>query len=262
MAQQGFVYETNAYEALQKYKISTGGVAGASHDKPDLTIQKGRTETGVELKLSPTAAGSLVMKYTDGKWSFGNIGNDPEKKFLVALAKKANLLKEMNESGQYGAKWRKAGPPALQNDAAGKKIIVPAKLTKQQAYTKDIAKFGSTTEVHIPIPAKAICDYYLAKKCSYINVGTTGFYTLNGKDILGLNKALAANRLGAIPDFASATTAKIRVRCQNKSGGDYQFVMTLQFGSVKKSPYNIAPMQGTGVIDKAKLAKDPLLTAF
>jgi hypothetical protein len=262
MAQQGFVYESNAYAALQKYNISTGGTAGASHDKPDLTIQKGKKKSGVELKLSPTAAGSLVMKYTNGKWDFGDIGDDPEKKFLVALAKKANLLKEMNDSGQYGAKWRKAGAPCLQNDAQGKKIIVPAKLTKAQAYAKDIARFGASNEVHIPVTAKAICDYYIAKKCSYINVGTTGFYTLNGVDELGLNAALAKNKHPAIPNFASATTAKIRIRCQNKGGGDYQFVMTLQFGSVKKSPYNIAPMQGTGIIDKTKLDKDPIITAF
>ena len=39
MAQEGFLYESNAYAALQKYNISTGGVAGASHDKPDLTIK-------------------------------------------------------------------------------------------------------------------------------------------------------------------------------------------------------------------------------
>ena len=64
MAQKGFEYEENAYKALQKFKISTGGVAGASHDKPDLTVKNNQNKTaGVELKISPTAAGSLVMKY-------------------------------------------------------------------------------------------------------------------------------------------------------------------------------------------------------
>lgn len=261
MAQQGFVYEKNAYDALQKYHISTGGVAGASHDKPDLTIQKGGATSGVELKLSPTAAGSLVMKYVNGKWAFGDTGGDIEKEFLKALGTKFKLLQEMNTSGQYGAKWRKS-KPALQNDAAGKKVL-PKGMTKEAAYKKDLAAFGAQNEVHIPIPAKAICDYYIKKKCSYINVGTTGFYTLNGKDELGLNSVLTKNSKPAIPDFGKSTTAKIRVRCQYKGGGDYQFVMTLQFGAVQKSPYNIAPMQGTaGVIDKAKLAKDPLLTAF
>ena len=91
MAQEGFLYEENAYKALNKYKISTGGTAGASHDKPDLTIQaKGKKPTGCELKNSPTAAGSLVMKYYDGKWQFGDIGTDPEKEFLVDLATKVN----------------------------------------------------------------------------------------------------------------------------------------------------------------------------
>ena len=40
MAQEGFAYETNAYNALFTLDISTGGTAGASHDKPDLTIKK------------------------------------------------------------------------------------------------------------------------------------------------------------------------------------------------------------------------------
>jgi len=38
MAQEGFLYEERAYNALEKYGISTGGTAGASHDKSDLTI--------------------------------------------------------------------------------------------------------------------------------------------------------------------------------------------------------------------------------
>ena len=92
MAQEGFLYEENAYKALNKYKISTGGTAGASHDKPDLTIQaKGKKPTGCELKNSPTAAGSLVMKYYDGKWQFGDIGTDPEKEFLVDKIMDAHL---------------------------------------------------------------------------------------------------------------------------------------------------------------------------
>jgi len=263
MAQEGFLYEENAYKALQKYKISTGGVAGASHDKPDLTIQnKSKKTTGCELKNSPTAAGSLVMKYYDGKWQFGDIGKDPEKEFLVELAKKFNLLREMNTSGTHGKDWR-GKVPCLQNDERGKKIIVGAK-DKTAAYKADLEKFGAQNEVHVPIPAKAICDYYIAKKCSYINVGTHGFFTLAGKDLLGLQPKLKANKNSPIPDFATNASAVIRVRCQYKGGGDYQFVMTLQFGKVSKSPYNIAPIKkGSGAtIDEAALKADPLLLAF
>lgn len=263
MAQEGFLYEANAYAALQKYKISTGGIAGASHDKPDLTIQnKAKKSTGCELKNSPTAAGSLVMKYVDGKWQFGDIGKDPEKQFLVSLAEQFNLLKEMNTSGQYGKNWR-GKVPSLQNDARGKKIIVGAK-DKTAAYKSDLAKFGAKNEVQVPIPAKAICDYYIKKKCSYINVGTHGFFTLAGKDLLGLQAKLKANKETSIPDFAKNASAVIRVRCQYKGGGDYQFVMTLQFGKVSKSPYNIAPLKkGAGAaIDEIALKADPLLLAF
>ena len=263
MAQEGFLYEENAYKALNKYKISTGGTAGASHDKPDLTIQaKGKKPTGCELKNSPTAAGSLVMKYYDGKWQFGDIGTDPEKEFLVDLATKFNLLKEMNTSGTHGKDWR-GKVPCLQNDERGKKVIVGAK-DKAAAYKSDLEKFGAQNEVHVPIPAKAICDYYIAKKCSYINVGTHGFFTLSGKDLLGLQPKLKANKEVPIPDFAKNASAVIRVRCQYKGGGDYQFVMTLQFGKVSKSPYNIAPLKkgASAAIDEVALKADPILLAF
>ena len=263
MAQEGFLYEENAYKALNKYKISIGGTAGASHDKPDLTIQtKDKKSTGCELKISPTAAGSLVMKYYNGKWQFGDIGTDPEKEFLVELAKKFNLLKEMNTSGTYGKDWR-GKVPSLQNDKGGKKVIVGAK-DKTAAYKSDIQKFGGQNEVHVPISAKAICDYYIAKKCSYINVGTRGFFTLAGKDLLGLQSKLKVNKEASIPDFATNASAVIRVRCQNKGGGDYQFVMTLQFGKVSKSPYNIAPLKtgSSAAIDEAVLKADPILLAF
>ena len=263
MAQEGFKYEENAYEALQKYKISIGGTAGASHDKPDLTVQSNKKRAGVELKLSPTAAGSLVMKYSDGEWGFGDFKGDSEKEFLHALAKKFNLLREMNKSGSHGNKWR-GKVPSLQNDPkTGKKLIIGAK-DKRAAYAADLKKFGASNEVHIPIPARSICDYYITKHCSYIGVGTHGFYTLNNHDDLGLNKQLHLKGNVKIPDFSDHASAKIRVRCQYKGSGDYQFVMTLQFQSVKVSPYNIAPLKkGTGAeIDVAALKADPLLLAF
>lgn len=263
MAQEGFQYEEKAYKALEKYGISTGGTAGASHDKPDLTIQnKAKKKTGCELKNSPTAAGSLVMKYYKGKWSFGDFKGDPEKEFMYALAVKSNLLKEMNTSGPHGKNWR-GKVPALQNDAAGKKILVGF-TDKKKAYDFDLKQFGSDNEVHIDVGGKAVSDYYNSKKCHYINVGTHGFFLLNKSDPLGLNKKLAAVKHPPIPDFSTSASCKIRVRCQYKGGGDYQFVMTLQFYGVKKSPYNIAPLKAGSKsdIDTAKLAKDPIILAF
>lgn len=263
MAQEGFVYEEKAYKALEKYGISTGGTAGASHDKPDLTIQnKAKKKTGCELKNSPTAAGSLVMKYHKGKWSFGDFKGDPEKEFMYALATKAGLLKEMNTSGTHGKNWR-GKIPALQNDAQGKKVIVGF-ADKKKAYEHDLKQFGAANEVHIDVGGKAVSDYYNSKKCHYINVGTHGFFLLNTTDPLGLNKKLATAKHPPIPNFSTSANCKIRVRCQYKGGGDYQFVMTLQFYGVKKSPYNLAPLKSGSKsdIDTTKLAKDPIILAF
>jgi hypothetical protein len=241
-AQQGFVYESNAWTALKKFGISAGiGAAGASSDRPDLEIKKisdktGTKKQGCELKIAPTAAGSLVLKYYDGKWSFGETKGDPEKELLVALANKYKLLTEMNTSGTYGRNWR-GKVPFLQNDKSGKKIV-PSGKTKEAAYKEDIKQFSGPNEVHIPVPAKAICDYYNTKKCDYINVGTHGFFLLNKKDPLQLNSKLKDK----IPDFADIASSRIRVRCQYKGGGDYQFVLTLEFSKMSKSHYNIAPV--------------------
>lgn len=264
MAQEGFLYEEHAYNALKKYNISTGGTAGASHDKPDLTIQKNSKKTGCELKNSPTAAGSLVLKYVNGKWGFGDTGEDsPEKDFLKNLGIKAKLLEQLTT--KYKSKT-----PMLQNSPDGKKILKVGSWSvladKDKAYKQDLKVFGGSNELHIDVGAKAVCDYYLTKKCSYINIGTHGFFTLNGVDHLGLNKTLRANGYPEIPDFGKNAKCKIRVRVQLKSSSkkDYQFVMTLQFSNVSKSPYNIAPLRAGSKsnIDTNKLKSDPLLSAF
>ena len=106
MAQEGFLYEENAYKALKKFNISTGVVAGASHTLPDLTIHKpskivakklsGYQTAGVELKNQPTAAGSLVMKYYKGAWDYGKYNDAEEKIFIHDLAESQALLKNMN----------------------------------------------------------------------------------------------------------------------------------------------------------------------
>lgn len=267
--QEGFLYEENAYKALQKYKISTGGTAGASHDKPDLTIQARGKKTGCELKNSPTAAGSLVMKYYKGKWDFGEYKGEIEKEMLVSIANKVNLLREMNSSGSAGTQWRKS-EPILQNDSSGGKLLIVGDIKslkdRQLAYAKDIANFGGQNELHIDVGSKAVCDYYISKKCSYIDVGTHGFYTLNGKDDLGLNKKLKEMGLPPIPDFGKSSDTIIRMRChlKSKSKAQYQWSLTLQFSNVKKSPYNIAPIKkGTkSTIDVDALKKDSILFAF
>jgi len=265
-AQEGFLYESNAYNALQKYNISYGGTAGASSDKPDLTVinRKGKT-SGVELKINPTAAGSLVLKYYNGKWDYGEYAGSPEKEFLYSIGEKYNLMREMNTSGSHGAAWRQ-NIPALQNDSSGNKILAPGIKDKATAYKRDIANFGGDAEIHINVTAKAVCDYYNAKDCYYINVGTHGFFLLNKKDPLGLNKELTTLGYPKINDFANSASCKIRVRCQLKSSSrsDYQFVMTLQFSRVTSQQYNIAPLRrgSKSLIDTASLSQNKILAAF
>jgi len=295
MGQKGFEYEENAYDALNLQKgtlgldISTGGTAGASADKPDLTIQRkgiqgpwaGGKGHGVELKISPTAAGSLVMKYVvsrragkKGEWVYGSINKSgdgdvvhAEKAFIRGMGDLGfgkvgggeGLLKEMNSSGNRGKQWR-LHVPALRVNPDGSKCFGPGCDNVRDAYNLDIKHFGGQNEIKIPLGgASAISEYYNTKKCYYINVGTHGFFLLGNRDPLKLNKAM--RDLGyskAIPDFGASAKCMIRVRVHDKSRsgpsggsffegaedrvGGYQFTMTFQFSNVTKSPYNIAPL--------------------
>tara|TARA_E500000331_G_scaffold166648_1_gene161350 strand:+ start:18094 stop:18924 length:831 start_codon:yes stop_codon:yes gene_type:complete len=247
--QKGFDYERYLYECLKKDKIAAGNPpAGAESNRPDLEIklasQPPTKKEGCELKLAPTAGGSLVMKYTDGKWGFDSKAKeDKEKAFMMEVAKKANLLREMNTSGGYGNNWR-GKVPFQQNDKnTGKKLLVGRVRNAKEAYDKDIKQFGGQNEVKIPVQAKVMCDYYNLKDTHYLNVASHGFFLMNSKDPLGLNKKLQKEGHLPIPDFANSAQLKIRVRCQYKGSGSYQFSMTLEFGGVRASPYNLGPIQ-------------------
>ena len=89
---------------------------------------------------------------------------------------------------------------------------------------------------------------------TYLGIGIlilgAGFYLLNKRDPLDLNKKLVPN----IPDFADIAAARIRVRCQYKGSGDYQFVMTLEFSKMNKSYYNIAPIMSANNVTINMLA--------
>jgi len=307
MAQQGFVYEEKAYAALNKagplkVDISTGGVAKSSADKPDMTIHRHGKSDGVELKISPTAAGSLVMKYVQptgrgrGKWIYGSLkdksGSDmPEKVFISGVGEEMNLLREMNTSGTYGKKWREhpggaRKTPALQIQANGSKCFGAGCNNIRESYVCDIANYGKDNEIKIVVPASKISDYYNKKKTHYLNVGTHGFFLLNS-DPLGLSAKMVELGHDPIPDFGKGENAKcmIRVRVQDKSKsgplkhgfieghlldaaedrvGGYQFTMTLQFSGVKTSPYNIAPIVSTKDvnINLKRLRVEKLLQAW
>jgi len=266
--QKGFEYEKNLYKELKQVDIAGGQPpAGAESDRPDLEIKlvgdPDRKTQGCELKLAPTAGGSLVMKYTDDKWYFDpKAKNDKEKKFMMSVAEKVNLLREMNTSGQYGRNWR-GKVPFLQNDKMGRKVLNEGVKNKREAYDLDLKQFGGQNEVKIPVPAKVMCDYYNLKDTHYLNVASHGFFLMNRRDPLALNRGVAPS----IPDFANSARLQIRVRCQYKGSGDYQFVMTLEFGGVQKSPYNIGPIlsKNNVQIDKRELYNDankPLLEKF
>lgn len=250
-AQQGFEYERNAVNYLKKYGLSDGQVAGASHDRPDLMLTVNGQAEGCELKISPTAGGSLVLKYFDKKnphWQFGNVDHDEtEKVFLKDLATKSGVLREINKE------WKTR--PYLVEDRDKKQEQLMLKVPLRDRYSSDLKM---CPDVKIKLDSKAMSDYYNLKKTFYINVGTHGFYLLGNRDPLKLNAKLKAAGKPLIPKFEDVARITARVRCQSKGvtkaeaqekskgtigAQGYQFTFTLEFSLAKgSSPYNIAPL--------------------
>jgi hypothetical protein len=246
-AQQGFVYETNASNALKDLNFVPADFkpAGAGHDQPDLIIMKRGEKAGCELKITDASAGSLVLKYisTDPKsssWSFfneRNLGENPEKDFIENVAQSIGLFNILNKE------WN-AVPNKVDKSVASyawHKEKIKDK-SKEELYKEDVANFK---ELNGSIPTSHIEEYYNEKNTYYVNVGTHGFYMMGSNNPLGLK---------SVPTFASSANAKWRARVQYKGNGGYQFTFEMSFKMIKKSPFNIAPIsKGSVIILKEKI---------
>lgn len=255
-AQQGFVYEENTTKFLKKFGLSDGVTAGASHTRPDLMLTVRGQEAGCELKISPTAGGSLVIKaYANSSphWRFGDIDHDEtEKQFLADLAKQSGVLQQINQ------KWSTPIYNIADRTAEWEKQMI--KIPLRDRYASDLK---TCPDIKLLLPSDAMTKYYNLKNTYYINVGTHGFYLLGSKDPLGLNEQMKKAGLPLIPKFEDKCKITARVRCQSKGitkadaeeksrgrigAQGYQFTFTIEFGLPKNtSPYNIAPITGTTV---------------
>lgn len=262
MAQEGFLYEENAAKVLQKMGLVKKDYkpAGASHDRPDLDLLVNGTEYGVELKKDLASAGSLVIKYNGNtkSFSYGATGGNKEKEFIKNLAESLRVLTKIqqkwknplwiaeNRDATWLKRWEKEGKPDLET-----------------RYKQDLA---NCEDIYFDLPNTTISSYYNLKDTYYINVGTHGFYLLGHSDPAKINKGVTPQ----VPQWANNHRAVLRIRIQSKGvtkaaamekatkrptgGQGYQITMEIQFKSVSKSPYNIAPVvKGSAVIQEASL---------
>lgn len=230
--QQGFEYEKNAAKLLKEYKLCPKEFmpAGASHDQPDIMLQYKGVKAGCELKITMASAGSLVLKYQDNKWTFGNIpAADIEKRFIADLAESVKLFSLIKKQWKE-IPFKREPHDDLWNATAGK-------LDSKKRYERDRDTFP---DIKVNVPAAMIEQYYNRKKTYYVNVGTHGFYLFGHANPL---------KLRGVPLFSQCATATLRTRVQYKGSGNYQFTTEMQFQipSAKKSPYNIAPISGNSV---------------
>lgn len=241
-AQQGFQYEINAANILKPMGLvpKTFRPAGAGSDQPDLMLEHKKVKAGCELKITAASAGSLVLKYDikdkRSPWKFGEISEDDAEKIFIK-----NLADEIDLFSIIQKEWKEI-PFKRDKDDLWK--ATAGKLSKKEQYERDRDTFQ---DIRGEIPAARIEQYYNKKDTYYVNVGTHGFYLMGKKNPL---------KLKDVPTFASAAKATYRARVQYKGSDNYQFTFEMQFSipSSKKSPYNIAPVDGKSVnIIKDKL---------
>jgi hypothetical protein len=234
-AQQGFQYEINAAKILKPMGLVPKNFvpAGAGHDQPDLMLEYKKQKAGCELKITAASAGSLVLKYDNkdkrNPWKFGNVSEDDAEKFFIKnLAEEVGLFDIIKK--QWKEKPYKRDKDTLWEATAGK-------LTPKKRYERDRDTFK---DIRGEIPASKIEDYYNKKKTYYVNVGTHGFYLMGSKNPF---------KLKDVPRFGSSAKATYRARVQYKGNDNYQFTFEMQFAipSSKKSPFNIAPVNGKTV---------------
>lgn len=262
-AQQGFVYEENTTKYLKKFGLSDGITAGASHTRPDLMLTVRGKNKGCELKISPTAGGSLVIKaYANSAphWRFGEIDHDEtEKMFLADLAKTSGVLNQINQ------KWSIPIYNVADRSKEWERQMLKTPL--RERYNHDLK---TCPDIKLPLAADAMTKYYNLKDTYYINVGTHGFYLLGNSDPLGLNERMKKAGMDLVPKFEDVCRITARVRCQSKGvtkadaeeksrgaigAQGYQFTFTIEFALPKNSsPYNIAPIDGKTVVIKENLA--------
>ena len=234
-AQQGFQYEINAAKVLKPMGLVPKSFvpAGAGHDQPDLMLEHKKVKAGCELKITAASAGSLVLKYdTKDKrnpWKFGDVSEDDAEKYFIK-----NLAEEVGLFDTIKKQWKEI-PFKRDKDDLWK--ATAGKLTKKQQYERDRDTFQ---DIRGEIPATKIEQYYNKKDTYYVNVGTHGFYLMGTKNPL---------KLKDVPTFGSSAKATYRARVQYKGSDNYQFTFEMQFSipSSKKSPFNIAPVNGTSV---------------
>jgi hypothetical protein len=241
-AQQGFQYEINAANMLKPLGLVPKSFvpAGAGHDQPDLMLEHKKIKAGCELKITAASAGSLVLKYDikdkRNPWKFGDISEDDAEKYFIK-----NLADEIDLFSIIKKEWNDI-PFKREKDDLWK--ATAGKLSKKEQYERDRDTFP---DIRGEIPAVRIEQYYNKKDTYYVNVGTHGFYLMGKKNPL---------KLKDVPTFASAAKATYRARVQYKGSDNYQFTFEMQFSipSSKRSPYNIAPVDGRSVsIIKDKL---------
>jgi len=248
-SQQGFLYEKNVATFLKKRGLVDPkfNPAGSTSKQADLEMILEKKKVNVELKITAASGGSLVLKWNRGKWQFDDVSNNPEKQFLVDLAKSSGALNKINKL------WNKIPVKHADLNSSNKseKMLAlrwknsKSRSEKDAVYDAELLKFP---EINEELNGNVIAEYYGMKDTYYVNIGTSGFYLFGSDDPAKINKKCAAKGIPLVPSFSKAAKVKYRARVQAKGGGNFQYTFELSFSVLKskQSPYNIGPCTGEG----------------
>jgi hypothetical protein len=246
-SQQGFKYEKNVASFLKKKGLvdSRFNPAGATSKSADLEMLWKKKKINVELKITAASGGSLVLKWTNGKWHFDDVSGNPEKQFLADLAKSSGALAKVNK------KW--VGIPAKHaniNSTKKEEKMLAMRLKNAKSRAEKDAIIASEqqkfSEINEELDGSVISEYYAMKDTYYVNIGTNGFYRFGKSDPAGVNENCSKKGIPLVPSFGEAANVKYRARVQAKGGGNFQYTFELSFSvpKSKNSPYNIGPCSG------------------
>jgi len=215
--EQGFIYETKIHKTLKAKNLVPSGFtpAGSDPNAPDAMFIYGGKDHKLEVKLDLKAdygQGTLEYDVKNKKWFLGGAKT-------AAAEELRDLMRAVGIEKFANKKWGPKGHP-------NKGTI------ENKSFTKDMVKsdYARFTDEFLPVPTRALWDYYGSKKTYYIQVGGYGLYYMKE------NPAKLP-----VPQF----NPTLRIRLRLKRGGstpiyNYRFTTALQVTSKPKpSNYNI-----------------------
>lgn len=229
---RGIAYERSLFSKLKNANLIEQNILGPEHIKgQDLTVtNKNGIKSGIEIKYVYAAAfgsGTLKFDYSNQRtpWKFTEDSDDQSKEMMKSIAKKYNLLTEVNN--RWYRDNNKYEPMYLEESrtSPNKNILTIEKSKRGQIDQSKLVEFRLEN-----ISKNEIEEYYASKGSHYIHIRGKGIYWLGKEDPFGIKDNISR--------FNPAKTY-LRVRVQPKGNQHYRFTYELYISGLSNSKNKI-----------------------